>query len=96
MEQIKIDKYLRWLEKGIRIFVASGLCLDIGTMIFAGAFLYFYGRDVTVTLNAWQLGLGFASNMIKIVIFCYAIFGKWHIEYKKKTPMDPTVMGKDW
>jgi len=96
MEQERINKYLRWLEKGIRIFVGGVLFLEIGTFIFVGVFLWFNGRDIVISLNAWQLGLGLAWNMIKIVAMSYCIFGKWHLEYKKKDLVDPTLIGKDW
>lgn len=96
MEQEKIDKILRWFEKGLRIFVAVAMCLGIGTFAFSGVFLWVNGRDITVTVTGWQLALGVAWQMVKMVLMSYVVFGRWHIEYKKKSDVDPAVIGKDW
>jgi hypothetical protein len=112
MEQEKIDRYLRWFEKGIRVFVGFAFCLHVGSLIFAGGFLWFYAPEKTVTLNAWELGRGLALNLVTAFAMAYVVFGGWHLRYTKKyfhpwTPLQsgpsyddavliPEFFGKDW
>lgn len=97
MEQEKINKYLRWFVKAVRIVTFFAIAVDAGVMVFAGGFLWANGRDVMVSLPAWQLAFGVAERTIRITLMSYVVFGRWHLEYTKKAePLDPTLIGKDW
>lgn len=96
MEQEKINKYLRWFEKGIRIFVGFAILFQIAVFIALGLYLWVNGKDILITLPAWVLGIGIASFIAKTFIGAYIVFGRWHIEYTKKVKTDSTLLGKDW
>ena len=95
MEQEKINKYLKWLEKGIRIFAGGVIVLEIAVMFFAGYIIWHGDPSVMATLPGWQLAVGLGMIILKTFVISYLVFGKWNIEYTKKTKWIGDEIGKE-
>ncbi len=98
MDQKKINKYLRWFEKGLRIFAGGVLLLEIGLMFFSGFMVYRNYPGLMVPIPAWQLFVGIGSMVLKTFICSYLVFGKWSLEYVAKTNVaDSSLIGdRSW
>ncbi len=98
MDQKKINKYLRWFEKGIRIFAGGVLLAEIGLMFFSGFIIYHNYPGLLVPVTAWQLFVAIGSITLKSFICSYLVFGKWSLVYVPKTNVtDSSLVGdRSW
>jgi len=98
MDQAKINKILKYVEKGLRFFGAGVILFEVGVMFYAGIMVYFNAPDFMVSVNGWQLLVGIGSIVLKSFICSYLVFGNWHLEYIKKTRVvDSSLVGdRSW
>lgn len=78
-------KWIKILNKGIRIVAVSVIILEIITFLIVGYFIQSFDSTYPLPyIPAWMLPVALASIIFKTTCISYVIFGKWEIKLKQK------------
>jgi cytochrome b subunit of formate dehydrogenase len=78
-------KWIKILNKGLRIFAVSVIILEIVVFLITGYVIWNFDSSYPLPyVPAWMLPVALASIIFKTTCISYLVFGKWEIKFKQK------------